>query len=131
MPKSSIVLFVAPRHAVEKHRSGIEATHGEWVIAHSTEEALTMLGNEDIRIPDAIVVRVQGPHGWDGVQFITRVRKLARSRRVPMVVISTREDEHYRTRVMAAGAGAYLVEPVEFEEIVAAVRTAISKACVR
>jgi len=58
----------------------------------------------------------------DGLKFIALVRQAGGHRAVPIVVITTEGAEADRGRAMALGANAYLVKPVQSQQVAAAVR---------
>ena len=58
----------------------------------------------------------------DGLKLVGLVRAGGPHQRVPVVVITTEGAEADRKRAMALGASAYLVKPVQAQQVVEAVR---------
>ncbi len=59
----------------------------------------------------------------DGLKLVALVRAAGSHQRVPVVVITTEGAEADRRRAMSLGASAYLVKPVQANQVVDAVRT--------
>jgi two-component system chemotaxis response regulator CheY len=57
----------------------------------------------------------------DGLKLIKRVRDDARHQNVPIAVISTESADADRERAMALGANAYLIKPVQAEQVIACI----------
>jgi len=58
----------------------------------------------------------------DGLKLIALLRRAGAHRDVPVVVITTEGAEADRGRAMALGASAYLVKPVQSQQVANAVR---------
>lgn len=58
----------------------------------------------------------------DGLKLIAALRKLPRTEKVPIVVITTESAEKDRTRALSLGADRYLVKPVQAGEVLVAVK---------
>jgi two-component system chemotaxis response regulator CheY len=59
----------------------------------------------------------------DGLKLVALVRAGGAHQRVPLVVITTEGAEADRKRAMSLGASAYLVKPVQANQVVDCVRT--------
>jgi two-component system, chemotaxis family, chemotaxis protein CheY len=59
----------------------------------------------------------------DGLKLVSLVRGGGPHQRIPIVVITTEGAEADRRRAMALGASAYLVKPVQAQQVVETVRT--------
>ncbi len=59
----------------------------------------------------------------DGLKLVSLVRQGGPHQRIPIVVITTEGAEADRRRAMALGASAYLVKPVQAQQVVETVRT--------
>ena len=64
----------------------------------------------------------------DGLKLVSLVRAGGPHRNVPIVVITTEAAEADRQRAMALGASAYLVKPVQAQQVVEAVRRLLGMA---
>lgn len=65
----------------------------------------------DAQKPDAVISDVEMP-GLDGAQLTRILRSRSPSKRIPIVVLSARDDEVSRKAGLEAGADAYLVKSV-------------------
>ncbi len=59
----------------------------------------------------------------DGLKLVSLVRQGGPHQRIPIVVITTEGAEADRRRAMALGASAYLVKPVQAQQVVETVKT--------
>ena len=59
----------------------------------------------------------------DGLKLVALVRQGGPHQRIPIVVITTESAEADRRRAMALGASAYLVKPVQAQQVVDTVKT--------
>jgi len=59
----------------------------------------------------------------DGLKLVGLIRAGGPHQRVPVVVITTEGAENDRRRAMTLGASAYLVKPVQAQQVVETVRT--------
>jgi two-component system chemotaxis response regulator CheY len=59
----------------------------------------------------------------DGLKLVSLVRAGGPHQRIPIVVITTEGAEADRRRAMALGASAYLVKPVQAQQVVETVKT--------
>ena len=59
----------------------------------------------------------------DGLKLVSLVRQGGPHQRIPVVVITTESAEADRRRAMALGASAYLVKPVQAQQVVETVKT--------
>ena len=59
----------------------------------------------------------------DGLKLVSLVRAGGPHQRIPIVVITTEGAEADRRRAMALGASAYLVKPVQAQQVVDTVKT--------
>ena len=64
----------------------------------------------------------------DGLKLVSLVRAGGPHRNVPIVVITTEAAEADRQRAMALGASAYLVKPVQAQQVVEAVKRLLGMA---
>ncbi len=59
----------------------------------------------------------------DGLKLVSLVRGGGPHQRIPIIVITTESAEADRRRAMALGASAYLVKPVQAQQVVDTVKT--------
>jgi PAS domain S-box-containing protein len=96
------------------------AVHGYHVYSASNGE----LALEHIRstLPDLILLDIRLP-GMDGYEVCRRLKDDARTRSVPVIFISSLEDEGDKVKGFQTGAVDYIVKPFQVEEVLARVRT--------
>lgn len=88
-------------------------------VAESVERAFTVL---ETIAPHVIVSDIAMPEE-DGVAFMQRLR--AAGTRTPSIAVSAYVAPSDRARAMAAGFDRYLHKPVDFDQLVAAVRSVL------
>lgn len=70
---------------------------------------------------DIVITDINMPM-MDGLKLVSMVRAGGTHQRVPIVVITTESAEADRRRAMALGASAYLVKPVQAQQVVETVK---------
>ena len=70
---------------------------------------------EEYPLPGVILLDVKLP-GMDGLRMLQKIRKDKRTRRVPVVILTTSKREDEIARGYELGANSYIVKPVKFEE---------------
>ena len=75
---------------------------------------------------DVVLTDVNMPV-MDGLKFIALVRRTEPHRHVPIVVITTEGAAADRERALALGANAYLVKPVQSQQVATAVRDLLGR----
>ncbi len=63
------------------------------------------------RPPDAILLDLHLPGGFDGFDVCRKLREVAATRSVPIIVISAMSDDASKQRAIDAGATAYYTKP--------------------
>jgi two-component system chemotaxis response regulator CheY len=71
--------------------------------------------------PDVIITDINMPR-MDGFGFIEGVRRDARFRATPILVLSTESDAAKKARARDAGATGWIVKPFNTESLVSAIR---------
>jgi two-component system chemotaxis response regulator CheY len=71
--------------------------------------------------PDVIVTDINMPR-MDGFGFIEGVRRDAKHRAVPILVLTTESDAEKKDRARRAGATGWIVKPFDPHKLVAAIR---------
>jgi DNA-binding response OmpR family regulator len=94
----------------------------EVTLAGTCEQALRLAGNYAY---DAILLDLLMP-GIGGFEVLKEIRANSPNMATPVIVVTVLADDATRERCMAAGAGAYLVKPVERNSLVSTVKAQIA-----
>ncbi len=70
------------------------------------------------RVPDLIISDIRMP-GMDGYQFLQKVRSSARTRLVPVIFLTAKDELADRIVGFRSGVDAYMTKPFEPEELLA------------
>jgi CheY-like chemotaxis protein len=60
--------------------------------------------------------------GLDGYQVLTRLKAHERTRRIPVIILTTTDDPREIERCYDLGCNVYMTKPVEYERFTAAIR---------
>ena len=100
----------------------------EVVVAHDGVEALDYLfatgphtGRNVSAIPQLMLLDLKLPK-VDGLEVLRRVRADPRTRRTPVVILTSSKEEEDLIKSYDLGANSYVRKPVAFEQFVEAVR---------
>ncbi|HVY87163.1 MAG TPA: response regulator [Caulobacterales bacterium] len=89
--------------------------------AASGEEALKLLEAEDVPKPGLILLDLNMP-GLDGRKTLEIIKQSDTLKRIPVVVLTTSDDERDVLGCYALGANTYVQKPVDFDGLIAAVQ---------
>lgn len=110
------------RRALEKSRIG-----NELVVAEDGQEALDYLwgsgahaGRDVSDLPALMLLDLKLPR-LPGLEVLRRVRGDARTRRMPIVILTTSKEEEDRAAGYDFGVNSYILKPVDFQQFAAAV----------
>ncbi len=93
------------------------------ISAENGQEALEVL---QMRRPDAIVSDIMMPE-MDGYEFYSKVRGQGRYALVPFLFLTAREDLQDQVYGLSLGADDYITKPIEAEELLARIGTALKR----
>ena len=98
------------------------------VVAHDGEEALDFIfgrgawaGRDPADLPALILLDLNLPV-LDGLGVLRQIRADERTRRAPVVILTSSNEQRDLVRSYDLGANSYVRKPIEFEEFVEAVR---------
>jgi two-component system response regulator len=95
------------------------------VVARDGAEALDLLfgkGNTPpMALPELILLDINLPK-ISGLEVLERIRANERTRLLPVVVLTTSDEDRDRIESYRLGANSYISKPVEFEEFSTAVK---------
>jgi CheY-like chemotaxis protein len=102
--------------------------HNEIVIAHDGVEALDYLfgtgqfaGRDLTLLPQVVLLDLKLPK-VDGLEVLKRIRAEDRTRLLPVVILTSSNEERDRVDSYGLGANSYVRKPVDFGEFSDAVR---------
>lgn len=102
-------------------RLSLEVDGYQVVEARGGEEALELLGGAE---PDVMLVDLM----LGGMSGFTCIREVRRSRDLPIIVVSARQDTHDVVAGLEAGADDYVTKPFQVKEITARIRALLRRA---
>lgn len=91
------------------------------VVARDGVEALEHLFDRERHLPEVVLLDLKLPR-IDGLEVLRRVRADARTRLVPVVVLTSSDEERDMVASYELGANSYVRKPVDFEQFVEAAR---------
>lgn len=91
--------------------------------AASGEEALAIVGQ---KLPDLVLLDIMMP-AMTGYQVAERIRADATTRHIPIVMLTALDDPEARQRALAAGADRFLKKPISRGELLACVKSVLSR----
>ena len=119
------ILVVDDERAVrESLRRALELEDYEIELAADGQEALQLLETNGDAQPDAVILDVLMP-GVDGLDLCRRLRRSGN--RVPVLMLTARDEIENRVAGLDAGADDYVTKPFALEELVARVRALLRR----
>ena len=92
------------------------------IAAADAETALALYAE---RRPVAVVMEVR-LQPFDGFELLTRLKASARSKRVPVVVVTSQADARSLMRALVAGAAEAIAKPCDFQQLCGIVAAAVA-----
>ncbi len=90
------------------------------------EEALDLLKNKKIALPDMIFLDLNMPR-FNGKQCLAELKKQAHLRNIPVIIYSTSSEKRDIDETTRLGAAHFLTKPNNFEELCEALTYVISQ----
>ena len=120
------ILVVDDERAVrDSLRRALELEGYDIELAADGGEALTRLTENGEAQPDAVILDVLMP-GIDGLEVCRRLRR--HGNRVPVLMLTARDEVENRVAGLDAGADDYVTKPFALEELVARMRALLRRA---
>ena len=73
-------------------------------------------------VPRVILLDLKLPQ-LDGIEVLRRIKGDPRTRKVPVVVLTSSNEEHDLTACYELGVNSYIVKPVDFQQFTEAIRS--------
>ncbi len=84
------------------------------------QEALDFISNEQNELPKLILLDLKMPR-IDGLEVLRNLKTDARTKSIPVVVLTSSKEEKDIIESYELGVNAYIVKPVDFEQFVTAI----------
>lgn len=91
-------------------------------IAGNGEEALSYLRDPENKKPCVILLDLNMPK-MNGIEFLRIAKQDKRLRRIPIVVLTTSEEEQDRINSFDLGVAGYMIKPVDYQKFVEVIKT--------
>ncbi len=91
-------------------------------IVGNGEEALEFLGNSEINHPGIILLDLNMPK-TNGIEFLKIAKSDDNLKNIPVVVLTTSQEEQDRLDSFNLGVAGYMVKPVDYIKFVEVVKT--------
>lgn len=98
----------------------------ECVSASNCEEALDLLKNKRITLPDMIFLDLNMPR-LNGKQCLAELKRESHLRHIPVIIYSTSSEKRDIDETTKLGAAHFLTKPNKFEELCKALSFVLSK----
>ena len=105
------------RRALKELRVGNSLEHVE-----NGEEALDYLSNPDNKRPCLILLDLNMPV-MNGIEFLQSIKKLPELKRIPVVALTTSDEQEDKVDSFELGVAGYMRKPVEYQQFVEIIRT--------
>ena len=90
-------------------------------IARDGEEAIHMLADESVPLPQVVLLDLKLPK-VDGLEVLRQIRKTERTRLLPVVVLTSSDEERDMISSYELGVNSYIRKPVNFSDFAEATR---------
>lgn len=90
-------------------------------VARDGVEAIDYLFGDNAKLPDLILMDLKLPK-ISGLEVLERVRQEPSARRLPIVVLTSSDEERDILECYRLGANSYVRKPVDFDEFIEVVR---------
>jgi len=94
-------------------------------ICASSKDALAYLLRDDVPLPGLILLDLNLP-GMSGLDFLRHIKGEAAWRRIPVIVLTTSNEERDRHQAFDLSAAGYIVKPMNYDAFVDMIRAVAS-----
>ena len=101
----------------------LRANHYQTSYAQDGFSAIAMARKES---PDLIILDIGLPAG-DGFTVMDRLHKSSELSHIPVIVLTARDPQHTRQRMLQAGATAFFQKPADHVELLIAIRCVLKE----
>lgn len=120
--KSILLVEDNPDHVILTRRALKQGNVANPVeLAEDGQQALDRLFDASRALPMLILLDLKLPN-VDGLEVLKRLRANARTHRIPVVILTTSDDERDRSMGYDLGCNSYIRKPVDFDQFAEAVR---------
>ena len=96
------------------------------VVMHDGQQAMHFLFHQDeydgLQTPTPLMVLLDlNLPGVDGYQVLQKIKGSPRTRHIPVIVLTTTDDQHEVRRCYELGCNAYITKPVDYEQFSAVI----------
>lgn len=120
MHKSRILIVDDDIGVVKAVRANLQAREWETLVAMDGVEALDAIGREE---PDLVILDITMPR-MDGFEVCRQVREWSR---VPIIMLSARQDVEEKVKCLNVGADDYVTKPFGVNELAARVKAVLRR----
>lgn len=92
------------------------------VVAGNGEEALTYLQNTQNTLPCIILLDLNMPK-MNGIEFLEIAKKDDKIKKIPIIVLTTSQEEKDRTASFNNGVAGYMTKPIDYKLFVEVIKT--------
>jgi CheY-like chemotaxis protein len=92
------------------------------IVAGNGEEGLAYLQNPKNILPCIILLDINMPK-MNGIEFLEIMKKEDRLKIIPVIVLTTSQEEQDRTNSFNLGISGYMIKPVDYKQFVDVIKT--------
>jgi two-component system phosphate regulon response regulator PhoB len=118
------ILVVEDENAIQELIGlNLEQAGQRYLRADTAEQALEMIQGE---LPDLILLDWMLP-GQSGIEFARRLRGDARTKKLPIIMLTARAEEEDKLRGLETGADDYITKPFSVKELQARIKAVLRR----
>lgn len=121
--KQKILVVDDEEHILELIQFNLEKEGYEVVLCDNGEESITIIKEDTI---DLVVLDLMLP-GIDGIDVCKRIRKVDRSKDLPIIMLTAKGKEEDRILGLELGADDYITKPFSVKELIARIKAVLRR----